>query len=433
MLNKIKNNKFAMSTIILLIGGILTKALGFFLKIIINRNISYKTLGLFSLLSPTNNILTILAIMSYPTSISKLIANKKYNSKNIILSLIPFSLLINSIIIFIIIFISSFLSNTLLKETSLKVPIICISLVLPFISFSSIIKGYFWGKQRMLPYMISNILEQILRVVIILLLLPKTLKISVTTTICMIILVNIISESFSILIMLLFIPKIKIKLSDFIPSFNIIKDILKISIPSTTSKIVGSICYFFEPIILTNTLLYIGYSKNFILKEYGILNGYALPLLLLPQFLTQSMATALVPEIAKLNKINNKIKIKNRIILISIISLLIGLISTIIIYIYPELLLNILFKKTEGANYIRALAPFTLLYYLELPFISAMQALDKAKECMNITLISSIIKLFSIFIFSFILPGMYGLVLSIILSLIITTYLNYRSLNKELN
>ena len=433
MLNKIKSNKFILSTIILLIGGVLTKALGFFLKIIINRNISAQTLGLISLLSPTNSILTILAIFSYPTSISKLIADKKYDSKKIILSLIPFSLLINIFIIIIVILISPFLSNILVKESSLKLPIICMALVVPFVSFSSIVKGYFWGKQRMLPYMISNILEQVLRVIIILLLLPKTLKINITVTICMIILVNIITESFSILIMLLFIPKIKIKLSSFIPSISIIKDVMKVSIPTTLGKIIGSICYFFEPIILTNTLLYLGYSKNFIVEEYGILNGYSLSLLLLPQFLTQSMSTALIPEIAGLAQKNEKEKIKKRIILISIISLFIGLVSTIIIYINPEYLLKLLFKTTDGASYIRILAPFTLLYYLELPFQSAMQALGKAKETMNITLISSIIKLISIFVFSLLLPGMYGLIFSIIISLMITTYLNYRALNKELN
>ena len=37
-----------------------------------------------------------------------------------------------------------------------------------------------------------------------------------------------------------------------------IKDILNLSIPTVTSRIIGNICYFFEPIILTNILLYKG-------------------------------------------------------------------------------------------------------------------------------------------------------------------------------
>ena len=40
--------------------------------------------------------------------------------------------------------------------------------------------------------------------------------------------------------------------------------IVDICIPSTSSKIIGSISYFLEPIILTNVLMYAGYSKDFI-------------------------------------------------------------------------------------------------------------------------------------------------------------------------
>ena len=74
--------------------------------------------------------------------------------------------------------------------------------------------------------------------------------------------------------MLLGLPKgVKIQKEDIKPNKRDIKDVLNISVPSTSSKVVGSLAHFFEPIILTNVLLYVGYSKNFILTEYGIING----------------------------------------------------------------------------------------------------------------------------------------------------------------
>ena len=36
------------------------------------------------------------------------------------------------------------------------------------------------------------------------------------------------------------------------------KEILSLSVPSVSSRIIGNICYFFEPIILTNILLFKG-------------------------------------------------------------------------------------------------------------------------------------------------------------------------------
>ncbi len=431
MIKKLMENKFAKSTIILLTGGFLSKLLGFILKIIITRQIGTEGIGLYSMLMPTFAFFTTLAVFSYPVAISSLVAENKRSSKKIIFSIIPVSILINIIIIIFIIILAPFLSTVLLKEPSLEFPIICVGLTLPFIGLSSIIKGYFWGKQRMSPYIISNIGEQIVRIVILIILVPRLVKINMTLTICAIILVNVVSEIISIIIMMFGFPKSsKITKEDLKISKREIKDVMNISIPSTGSKIIGSLFYFLEPIILTNILLYIGYSKNFINNEYGILNGYSLSLLLLPQFFTQSISTALVPELSKNYSIGNKEMCIKRIKQIVIFSFLIGLASTIIIYIFPEELLTLLFNTTKGASYIRVLAPFTLLYFIEIPLINALQALNKAKECMKITLKSEIIRTVSIVLFSFLKIGMYSLVIAIITNLIVSTLSYYKSLKK---
>ena len=84
--------------------------------------------------------------------------------------------------------------------------------------------------------------------------------------------------------LILYIPNKKININDFKFNKIILKDILHISLPSTGSRLIGSISYFFEPIILTFILLYIGYDSNYITHEYGIITGYVYPLLLLPSF-----------------------------------------------------------------------------------------------------------------------------------------------------
>ena len=99
MLNKIKNNVFFKSTLILLIGGIFGKIVGFILKIIITRNLGATGMGLYSMLSPTSSLLSTIAIFSYPTAISKIISEQSRNTKTLFLSIIPIALLINIITI----------------------------------------------------------------------------------------------------------------------------------------------------------------------------------------------------------------------------------------------------------------------------------------------------------------------------------------------
>ena len=431
MSNKIKNNIFLKSTLVLLFGGIVGKLVGFILRIIVTRKLGPEGMGLYSLLAPTSALLSVIATLSYPTALSKIISEKSSRTKTLFASIIPLSLIINIFIIIVTILLAPTLS-ILLKNETLYFPIICLSLVTPFISISSIIKGYFWGKQNMFPYMLSNFIEQVSRLIFITLFIDKFLSLSLTHAISFIILVNAVGEVISQLVMIYFFPKnIKPSINDF--NKDDIKKIMNISIPSTSSKIIGSISYFLEPIVLTNVLMYVGYSKEFIVYEYGLINAYAMSLLLMPQFFTQNMATSLVPELSKYYSQGNKVMCKKRIKQIVLISSTIGAISTFIITLFPKFFLNILYHTTAGIDYIKILSPFTILFYIEYPLINALQALGKSKSAMKCTITSSIVRLISIATLSLLKIGMYSLILSIIINLLLSTYLYSKEIKKVLS
>ncbi len=430
MLNKIKNNIFLKSTLLLLIGGSSTRIVGFILKIIITRTIGSDGITLYSLLNPTISFLTVLSIFSYPSAISKIISEKSDDPNKLFPSIIPFSIFTNIILILIVIFFSPILSNNLLNEPKLYFPIICISFTLPFISISSIIKGYFWGKQNMWPYMLSNFFEQVTRLILISLFLLKIVKINLIYSICFIILVNILGEIVSQIIMIKFSPKKKLILKNY--NFQSIKNVMNFSIPSTTSKVIGSFSYFLEPIVLTNILLFVGYDRLYIIHEYGIINAYAMSILLMPQFLTQNMSTSLIPELSKHYSLGNKKLCIKRIKQIVIFSLLIGLISTIVIFIFPKFILKIIYNTSEGIEYIRLLSPFIILYYIEYPLTNALQALGQVKKSLYVTITNSIIRLLSIVILSLLKIGIYSYILSIIINLVCSTILYFIAIKKTL-
>ena len=419
-----------MGTFILLTGGFFSKLLGFILRIIITRQIGTYGVSLYSLITPTFGLFITIATFSYPVAISKVINVRGKSSKKAIFSSIPISLLLNLFTILVILIISKPLANVFLKEPKLYVPLLSIGFTLPFIGLSSIIKGYYWGKQRMGVYILSNIVEQIVRITILVVLIPILIEKSLILTISVIILVNIISETSSILGL----PKgISIKKEDIRPDKEYVKDVMNICVPSTSSKIVGSIAHFLEPIVLINVLSLVGYPSDFIIREYGIINGYSLALLLIPQFFTMSISTSLIPELSKNYSENNISKCKSRILQITGLSLAIGAFSTGIIFVIPEYLLNIIYKTNLGVNYIKVLAPFFLLYFINTPLANALQALDMSREEMNITLITSILKLVLLVILSLFRIGLYSLILSIIITLIISTYLHIKKIKTKLS
>lgn len=434
MIKNIMKNKFVMGTIILLTGGFFSKFLGFVLKIIITRQIGTEGIGLYSLVMPTFGLFITIATFSYPVAISKIISARGKSSKKAIFSIIPISIILNLFTLLIIFLISKPLASIFLKDQRLYIPLLSIGFTLPFIGLSSIIKGYYWGKQRMGIYILSNIVEQIVRIIVIIFLIPKVIKVSLVLTISLIIVVNVLSETSSIIVMLLGLPKgVKITKEDLRPSKEYIKDIMNICVPSTSSKIVGSISHFLEPIVLINVLSYVGYSNNYIVTEYGIVNGYSLALLLIPQFFTMSISTSLIPELSKSYSIEDIKNCKKRLFQITGLSLMIGAFSTGIIFAVPEYFLNLIYNTNLGANYIRVLAPFFLLYFINTPLASAMQALDMSKDEMQITLLTSFVKLFLLTLLAFLKIGMYSLIISTIITLIYSTYLHIKKVKKKLS
>ena len=81
-------NKFIKSTIILIIGGGITKVLAMIIKIFLTRAIGDEGISTYMMVLPTFNLFITLCSLSLSTSISKLISERR-NSKRVVLSIVP--------------------------------------------------------------------------------------------------------------------------------------------------------------------------------------------------------------------------------------------------------------------------------------------------------------------------------------------------------
>ena len=413
-------NKFIKSTIILIIGGGITKLLAMVIKIALARSIGNDGIGIYMMILPTFNLFITLSTLSLSTSLGKLIAEKR-SSKKVIFSSIPFTMIYNFFLMIILIFLSKFISNTLLNNSITYYPILCISFTLPIIALSGIFKGYFFGKNNMFPYTFENICEQIVRLLFIIFIVPKLLNISLIVAISSLVLVNILSEGIAIIVMLLFIPNKSLDKESFKVDKNIVKDVLNISIPSTGSRLIGSISYFLEPIILTYAMLKSGSSLSLITSEYGIVTGYVYALLLIPSFFTMAISTSLLPIISKNYAERNMRIVKKGLSQGMLFSLLIGCFFTILFMLFPNYILKFIYNTTLGSDYVRLIAPFFIFHYIQGPLTTYLQAINKAKCAMYGTLLGSIIKNILLFVLAICNYKIWSLIISTIVNILIVT------------
>lgn len=426
-------SKFVKSIFILIIGGFITKIIGMLIKIVMTRLLGTTGTGVYMLVSPTFMLLISFASLGLPVAISKLVAEDERNNKNLVFLCFPITLFINVLIMIFLVFFSGFISNSLLHEPRIKLGIMCIGFVLPFISISSILRGYFFGKQKMIPHVVSNVTEDLIRLIVIFIGVPFFLSKGIEYAVAFIVLSNIVSELTSIFVLFFFLPKnFSIKKSDLLIDKRNIIDVLSISLPTTGSRIIGNIGYFFEPIIMTYFLLRSGYSNSFIVNEYGILNGYVMPLVLLPSFFTLAISQAIIPVISYNYSHGNFdyawSKMKQGIIF----SLLIGIPATLIFLFIPLVPLKLIYNTTLGISYIRVMAVICLLHYIQSPISSCLQAMGFANDSMKGTLFGMIIRSVVLMIGCSIHIGMWGLVVATSFNIVFVTFYDYSKVRMHL-
>lgn len=401
-------NKIIKSSLLLITSSIITKALGAIIRIILTRNISIEDLSTYMIILPIIGLITTINSLSLQTTLTKLISDKNKNSKNLIISVTLISILINLILTLIIISSAKTISINILKNKNTYYPLLLIPTLLPINSLEQILKGYFYGKEKHIPIIISSIIENTTRLILIINIITKK---EITKNL---ILANLISEIISVITLIIQLPKkIKINKKDIIPNKSYILETLKYSIPSTITKLTSTLSLSLEPILIT---LFIK-NTQIISQEYTIIKAYILPLLLIPTFITINISQVILPKLRKEPK--NKKIIKQAIKS----SLIISITTIIIITTLNQNILKILYKTTLGSKYLLILSPLFALHGIEPILITILESKNKEKFILKTNTITNSIKILSLLILSITLKNIYSLIISISLEILITNTL----------
>lgn len=428
---KFKNNLLIKNIIILLVSGALAKVLGMLGKIIYTRIAGVNVVGLYTMITPTFMLIISICQFSFPISISKISAEEKYDNKSLLKSAYFVGFIISIILIIILILTSNLIALSLHNKL-LAPTILSISAIIPFVMISSVQRGFLHGKEDMLPASITNVTEEIIKIILILFLLPIAISKGDITSVIFLILFNVVTESSNILFMQKVISKKYISNKKGKANKKIIKEILSISIPTTSVRLIASIGFFLEPIILTNTLLSSGYSPNYITMEYGIINSYIVPLLSIPSFFSISIASALLPNITKAYANKKYDEFNRKLLKLMFLSMLVGAVCLTIILIFPNEILKLVYNVNFGINYIYLIGPFFLILYMQPTLSVALQAMDKTNKLFLTSTISVIIKYSALYVLGKIGFGMNALIFAMIAGIVTTTSLVLIIVLKEL-
>ena len=315
-------------------------------------------MSIYSLTLPTLSLLLNLAQLGIPTTVSKLIAKRKYPIFKIMQVSSLILLLIDLIVGIVYILLVPYIANSYLKNPLTSLTLYGMVLLIPLVSLTSLFKGYFIGIDRVNETNKCQISEELSRLLFIVILVDLIDKNNVSFLSFFAMFSNIIGEIAS-LIHLIISSKFKSKtFKNRIKNANhdnknIANKILHFSLMNTSTRLIGSFIYFLEPIIYTALMLKVGISNEELTLKYGIINSYVLPLLLLPSFFSGCISTYMLPKLSLfIEKSNFKNALKSFISTI-LISFIFGFVCLVLFYLFPYFFTNILYGKEVGIEYIK--------------------------------------------------------------------------------
>ena len=422
---------FIKGTFILTLTGIITRLLGFVFKIILSRIIGSEGMGMYQLVMPVCGIAYALGISGFEVAISRLTA-KHFNAGKpekalTVLVLGSFYSLVVCITFCMLVTINAeCIANKIFGNSDVTPLIKTIIWSIPFSAIHCMVSSYYIGQQKTGFPGISQLLEQLIRMLSVFVIIKITNKTDATIGVISLIIGEIGAAIISVNYVLFNTNRKKSLLKE---SFSYhTKAIRKTAIPVSLNKIALVGLQSLETILLPIMLVKNGLSHTEAVQTLGIITGMAIPVILFPATLTNSVALMLLPSVSTINQNPEKLKKSGSYSLI--FSLIFGFICIIFMVMIGGKICEIAFKEPLVNEYVKVLAWLCPFIFVSTTFKSILNALGKSTKIFANNMLSETINI--VFII-FLIPTygigayLYGLLTSQCLNSILqlVAYNNY--------
>lgn len=405
--------------------SVLAKLLSFLVRILLARKLGSEAMSCYSIVAPTMVFLISLVQQGIPAALSKLSAQSS-DPKLPLAAGACISALTIALTLSLFTCILPFFAGELLHDIRLIPVLRALLPLLPAVALSGLLKGYLQGIQHHYAANITQLYEEAARIVFLVIcfaLFPTQDPIALASLAMFSVTVGELASCICMLFHLRFsfhhiriAPRV---LSRVRP--DQLRDILSISMPMMGSRLSGSLTYFLEPICM---LLLVPASMSAqIVEGYGILNGYTLPLLTMPSFLSITLSNYLLPSFSYAIAHHQKKQAKKSCLLILSCCLLFGILYALFCYCFSEPLFQLFYHTSQGADQLHVLALPFLFYSLQPPLSALLHACSLSAQAFCDTLIGSLFRLGCV---CFLTPYLQVEALLIALSggMLITTFLH---------
>lgn len=402
-----KKNTLIKGTFILTATGFFSRFIGFFYRIFLSHTFGEEGIGLYQLIFPVFALGFSLTTAGIEIAISRIVAQKCSLQKH---SEARQTLYIGLILSFFLSFCtmlflqkhSFWIAENFLHDTRCSNLLIAVSYIFPFSSIHSCICGYYLGLKRTRVPALSQLAEQATRITFVYIVCSFMIKNHMQPSISIAVLGLVCGEIISSFYCIFYFSRKKplytnntFKMRNQISSTI---ELFRLSAPLTANRILLNLLQSIEAVSIPSCLILYGLTNTDALSTYGVLTGMALPCILFPSAITNSVSTMLLPTIAEIQSQNDKVHLIFLIKKVTLYLFTLGFLCTLGFLFFGNFIGNILFHSTLAGQFILTLSWICPFLYTNSTFISILNGLGKTTTTFFINTIGLLLRIIGIFI-----------------------------------
>ncbi|MDR2888493.1 MAG: polysaccharide biosynthesis protein [Lachnospiraceae bacterium] len=422
------NNPLVAGTIMLTLTGLVSRFIGFFYRIFLSRLFGAEGMGIYQLTSPILVLTFSITVAGMQTAISKFVAGEtttrdyKSSAEHLITGFI-ISMTLSILCTIGIYQNADFLASTFLLEPRTAPLLRIIAFSIPMATVHSCINGYFYGVRKTAIPAITQLVEQIVRVGSVFLIYEIGQSRGLTPTINFAVLGLVIGESAAMVVSIIAIRHRFYSLSlarhakslddwaDPQPAFLTKKNLLlshqrfmdsgrrliSLAAPLSLNRIVINSLHSIEAIYIPNRLMASGLDNSTALGVYGVLTGMALPLILFPSAITNSICVLLLPIVSEADAASNTTTIKKAVRKSIQLGALLGGIFTGLFLLFGKQLGIVLYQNSLAGSFMITLSFLCPFMYIASTLSSILNGMGKTGLTFAFSTVSLLVRLAFVF------------------------------------
>lgn len=430
-----KNAKLLIiNTAVLTLGGFIMRTIAVSFNIYLTNQIGSSGMGLFQLIIAVYGLTVTFASAGIKLGTTRLITDsltkKENNTRKVMSMCFKYALTAGIGVCFFLYLFSGIISNKWIIDSRAEKSIKILAFSLPPISVSAALNGYFTARKNMIKYSSVQLAEQLTKIVVTVIAL-KFFGNTGTEYSCSAIAFGMTaSESISALSSYLLYLSDSKKINKSKKTKGSLKSLLRISLPDLAGSGFRSVLLTVEHLLIPQGFKKSGQSTEQSMSIYGMIHGIALPVVLYPSAVISSLASLLIPELARYKLFNDNEKISYTASTVIKLCMIFSIGVGCYIFVFADNISLSLYKDNESYYYIKLLSVLIPVMYTDMITDGLLKGLDQQAASMRYNIFDSAICVMLVY---FILPkfAIKGYIFILFLSEIINFTLSFIKLSKE--